>query len=38
MKQEFPESLSVTTLCWDYGICENASILIPEFLQKLRPY
>ena len=38
MKQEFPESLSVTALGWDYGICENASILIHEFLQKLRPY
>ena len=36
MKQEFPESLPVTTLDWDYNICEHASISKDQFLQKLK--
>ena len=36
MEQEFPESLPVTTLDWDYEICEYAPISKHEFLQKLK--
>ena len=36
MKQEFPESLPVTTIDWDYNICEHASISKHQFLQKLK--
>ena len=35
MEQEFPESYPVTTLDWDYDICEHASISKHEFLQIL---
>ena len=35
MEQEFPESLPVTALDWDY-ICEHNSISKREFLQKLK--
>ena len=36
MEQELSESLPVTTLDWDYDICECASISKYEFLQKLK--
>ena len=36
MEQEFPESLPVTTLDWDYEICEHAPISKHESLQKLK--
>ena len=36
MEQEFPESLPVTALDWDYNICEHNSISKHEFLQKLK--
>ena len=36
MEQEFPESLPVTTLDWDFNICEHGSVLKHEFLQKLK--
>ena len=35
MEQEFPESYPVTTLDWDYDICEHASVSKHEFLQIL---
>ena len=36
MEQELPESLPVTTLDWEYNICEHASISKHECLQKLK--
>ena len=32
MEKELPESLLVTTLDWEYDICEHASISKYEFL------
>ena len=36
MGQDFPESLPVTTLDWDFNICEHGSVSKHEFLQKLK--
>ena len=36
MEQDFPESLSVTTLDWDFNICEHGSVSKHEFFQKLK--
>ena len=36
MEQDFPESLPVTTLDWDFNICEHGSVSKHEFLQKLK--
>ena len=36
MEQEFPKSLPVTKLDWDYDICEHASNSKHEFLQNLK--
>ena len=36
MEQDFPESLPVTALDWDFNICEHGSISKHEFLQKLK--
>ena len=36
MEQDFPESLPVTTLDWDFNICEHGSVSKHEILQKLK--
>ena len=36
MEQDFPESLPVTTLDWDFNICEHGSVSKHEFFQKLK--
>ena len=36
MEQDFPESLRVTTLDWDFNICEHGSVSKQEFFQKLK--
>ena len=36
MEQDFPGSLPVTTLDWDFNICEHGSVSKHEFTQKLK--